>query len=206
MKTVIVDYGMGNLHSVQKALLYLGEQSVLSGDGDEIKSADRILLPGVGAFMDAMAELKRLRLVEPIQNAAKAGKPLLGICLGMQLLFEYSEEGGRSEGIGLFPGGITLMEAPGQKIPHMGWNTVQNRNSVFFAGLPNEFSVYFVHSYCYLPTEEAFTAGVTEYGKAFTCAVQQNNVFATQFHPEKSGDNGLKMLRNFLDYKGVASC
>ncbi len=206
MNTVIVDYGMGNLHSVQKALAFLGEGSTLSRDGDEIIHADRIILPGVGAFADAMAELKRLELVKPIQQAASAGVPLLGICLGMQLLFEYSEEGGYHDGIGLFPGGITLMKAPGLKVPHMGWNTVLNRDGVLFANLPNEFSVYFVHSYCYQPTDKPFVAGVTEYGKPFACAVHQNNVFATQFHPEKSGDVGMQILRNFLSCKGVASC
>ena len=204
--TVVVDYGMGNLHSVQKALAYLGEQSILSRDADEIQKADRLILPGVGAFRDAMAELEKLSLVEPIQKAVRTGTPLLGICLGMQLFFEYSEEGGKTSGIGLFPGGITRMEADGLKVPHMGWNTVQNRDDVLFANLPAAFSVYFVHSYCFQPVNRDFTAGVTVYGQPFSCAMHQNNVFATQFHPEKSGENGLQILRNFLSYKGEKTC
>lgn len=200
--TVIIDYGMGNLHSVQKALAHLGEPSVLSRDANEILQADRLILPGVGAFFDAMAELNRLSLVKPIQRAANAGVPLLGICLGMQLLFAYSEEGKRTDGIKLLPGGITLMQAQGNKVPHMGWNTVQNKDDVLFAKLPAEFSVYFVHSFCFQPVDKPFTAGITPYGEPFSCAVHDKNVFATQFHPEKSGDNGLMILRNFLAYEG----
>jgi glutamine amidotransferase len=203
---VVVDYGMGNLHSVHKALLHLGCENEFSQDPDEIRNAERIILPGVGAFLDAMAELNRLNLVGPIREAVQKGVPLIGICLGMQLLFEYSTEGGRVEGLGLLPGGITLMQADGLKVPHMGWNTVQNRDSVLFANLPAEFSVYFVHSYCFQPVDKPFVAGVTVYGQPFACAAHWNNVFAAQFHPEKSGDNGLQILRNFLAYEGGAAC
>jgi glutamine amidotransferase len=206
VKTLIVDYGMGNLHSVQKALGYLGEKSELCGDADKIARAGRIILPGVGAFNDAMAELTRLALMEPLLAAAARGVPILGICLGMQLLFGGSEEGGAPKGLGILPGRITRLNADGLKIPHMGWNAVENRDPVFFAGLPQRFWVYFVHSFCFADIGAPFCAGVAGYGAPFAAAVRRDNVFGAQFHPEKSGDAGLLMLRNFLNFGGGSSC
>lgn len=197
-RVVIIDYGMGNLHSVQKAVAALGAQPVLSQCAQEIADAPRLILPGVGAFGDAMAELNRLQLVETIQCAAQRGTPLLGICLGMQLLFAGSEEGGWHDGLGLLPGAITRMHAPGCKVPHMGWNDVENRDEVLFDKLPAQFSVYFVHSFCAQETDTPFVSGVTAYGEPFACAVRHKNVCGTQFHPEKSGANGLQILHNFL--------
>ena len=148
-EVVVIDYGMGNLHSVQKALSFLDAQPKLSQDAEEIRTAQKLILPGVGAFGDAMAELSRRGLVQAIQAAVGKGTPLMGICLGMQLLFESSTEGGWQQGLGLIPGKITKF-AIREKVPHMGWNSVENRDEEMFAGLPKEFSVYFVHSYCCL--------------------------------------------------------
>lgn len=203
MQTIyIVDYGMGNLHSVQKAFAFLGAQPVLTQDAAQIEQAERLVLPGVGAFADAMEELERLRLTAAIRTAAEKGTPLLGICLGMQLLFESSAEGGGCPGLGLLEGRIEKLPDKGLKIPHMGWNTVVNQDAVFFASLPEAFSVYFVHSFAALDTGKRYVAGVTEYGVPFACAVRQGNVFGAQFHPEKSGENGMQILRNFLAYQG----
>lgn len=204
-KVIVIDYGMGNLHSVQKALSYLGAQPVLSQNAAEIANAERLILPGVGAFGDAMAELKRLGLADAVCKAVKKGTPLLGICLGMQLLFERSDEGGAQRGLGLIPGAVTKFEIK-EKVPHMGWNSVQNRDDVLFKGLPAEFSVYFVHSYCAQETRSPYAAGITEYGVPFVCAVHRGNVFGCQFHPEKSGENGMQILRNFLAVQGGAPC
>ena len=197
----IVDYGMGNLHSVQKAFAFLGAQPVLTQDAAQIEQAERLVLPGVGAFADAMAELERLRLTDAVRKAADKGTPLLGICLGMQLLFESSAEGGGCPGLGLLEGRIEKLPDKGLKIPHMGWNTVVNQDEVFFAALPEAFSVYFVHSFAALDTGKPYVAGVTEYGVPFACAVRQGNVFGAQFHPENSGEIGMQILRNFLAYQ-----
>ena len=199
---VIVDYGMGNLHSVQKAFAFLGAQPVLTQDPAQIAQAERLVLPGVGAFGDAMAELERLDLVAPLCTAARRGTPSMGICLGMQLLFENSTEGGSYKGLGLLQGSIEKLPDKGLKIPHMGWNTVENRDPIFFKDLPAAFSVYFVHSFAALDTCQSHVAGVTEYGVPFACAVREKNVFGAQFHPEKSGENGMQILRNFLSYQG----
>lgn len=204
-EVVVIDYGMGNLHSVQKALSFLGAQPTLSQDAADIRTAKKLILPGVGAFGDAMAELSKRGLAEAIQAAVKKGTPLMGICLGMQLLFESSTEGGRQKGLGLIPGEITKF-AIEEKVPHMGWNSVENRDEEMFTGLPKEFSVYFVHSYCALRTENPYVSGVTEYGIPFVSAVHQDNIYGCQFHPEKSGDNGMQILRNFLMLKGVGAC
>ena len=205
MQTIhIVDYGMGNLHSVQKAFAFLGAQPVLTQDTEQIEQAERLVLPGVGAFADAMEELERLRLTDAIRTAADKGTPLLGICLGMQLLFESSAEGGGCPGLGLLEGRIEKLPDKGLKIPHMGWNTVVNKDAAFFGALPEAFSVYFVHSFAALDAGKPYVAGVTEYGVPFACAVRQGNVFGAQFHPEKSGENGMQILRNFLAYQGEA--
>lgn len=152
-----------------------------------------------------MAELSRRGLVQAIQEAVEKGTPLMGICLGMQLLFESSTEGGWQQGLGLIPGEITKF-AIREKVPHMGWNSVENRDEEMFAGLPKEFSVYFVHSYCAQQIEKPYVSGITEYEIPFACAVHQDNIYGCQFHPEKSGDNGMQILRNFLALKGAEQC
>ncbi len=202
---VVVDYGMGNLHSVQKALSYLGAQPRLSQDAEEIQRAQKLILPGVGAFGDAMAELSERGLVQAIHTAVSKGTPLMGICLGMQLLFASSTEGGYQQGLGLIPGEITKLNIQ-KKVPHMGWNSVKNQDKKMFAGLPEEFDVYFVHSYCALQIEKPYVSGITEYEVPFACAVHQDNVYGCQFHPEKSGENGMQILRNFLALKGAGQC
>lgn len=204
-EVVVIDYGMGNLHSVQKALSFLDAQPKLSQDAEEIRTAQKLILPGVGAFGDAMAELSRRGLVQAIQVAVGKGTPLMGICLGMQLLFESSTEGGWQQGLGLIPGKITKF-AIREKVPHMGWNSVENRDEEMFAGLPKEFSVYFVHSYCAQQIERPYVSGITEYEIPFACAVHQDNIYGCQFHPEKSGDNGMQILRNFLALRGAEQC
>lgn len=193
----IIDYGMGNLHSVQNALEHLGLSSKISSSPEDLQAADRLILPGVGAFPDAMAALGRTGLDEEILRQCRAKKPLLGICLGMQLLFEQSSEGGLHEGLGLMPGEITRFEIR-EKVPHMGWNSVKNKDEAMFAGLPDEFSVYFVHSYCAQDVAMPYASGITQYGVPFVCAVHRENVYGCQFHPEKSGENGMQILRNFL--------
>ena len=202
----IVDYGMGNLRSVQKAFEYLGYEAVILDDPAQMDQADHLVLPGVGAFRDAMARLKEKGFDQAVKAYAASGKPLLGICLGMQLMFEKSYEDGEFEGLGLFPGAITRIEAqPGLKIPHMGWNTLQTRVCPLFAEEETP-CVYFVHSYQAAEISEEWTAAVCDYGKPFSAAVCRGNVMATQFHPEKSGDAGLAMLRRFAEYQGVTAC
>ena len=192
----ILDYGMGNLRSVQKALQYLGADARIVSDPAEADGASRLVLPGVGAFRDAAERLRASGLDEALLRAARADKPVLGICLGMQLMFAQSEENGVYEGLGLFPGKITRLEAPGMKIPHMGWNTIQTRACPLWeAG--EEKCVYFVHSYCAAEVSEDWTAAVCEYGMPFSAAVCHGSVMATQFHPEKRGAAGLEMLRRF---------
>ncbi len=204
-EVVIIDYGMGNLHSVQKAISFLGAQPILSQDAEQIASAQKLILPGVGAFGDAMDELHKRDLVQAIKAAVQKGTPLMGICLGMQLLFESSTEGGKQEGFGFIPGEITKFNIQ-QKVPHMGWNSVENRDKQMFAGLPKEFSVYFVHSFCAQDIHMPYASGITEYEIPFVCAVHRKNIYGCQFHPEKSGENGMQILRNFLAVEGEKSC
>ena len=202
----IVDYGMGNLRSVQKAFEYLGFEAQITGDPAAVARAERVVLPGVGAFCDAMAQLRAAGMDRAVLDAARAGKPLLGICLGMQMMFEWSEENGHYEGLGLFSGGITRLAAPGLKVPHMGWNTLHTRACPLFdAG--EDPCVYFVHSYCAAQVNDD-TAATCDYGQTFTAAVCRGNVMATQFHPEKSGEAGLRMLRRFALWQGekATSC
>ena len=201
----IVDYGMGNLRSVQKALERLGLQAALTQDPVDILSADRLILPGVGAFGAAMANLERLRLVEAIRDFARSGKPFLGICLGMQLLLSESEEQGLHRGLDLIPGRVVRFPgprdaaptAPALKVPHMGWNSLRKVSDCpLLTQVPDGASVYFVHSYYPIPPREV-VAATTDYGISFCSVIWKDNIFATQFHPEKSSRVGLQILENF---------
>ena len=202
---IIVDYGMGNLHSVKKAVAAVGGAPIVTGDPSDIRRAGKLILPGVGAFGDCMLNLERTQLVSPLQDYLKSGQPFLGICLGMQMLFQHSEENGFYDGLGLFPGTITKFHDAGLKIPHMGWNTLDTRPCVLFDGGQSPF-VYFVHSYCMADVSPEWTTATCTYGQTFTAAIQRGNVMATQFHPEKSGEVGLNMLRRFAQWKGDKSC
>lgn len=200
----IIDYGAGNLRSVEKALRYLGCEPLVTGDPAVLLSAQAAILPGVGAFGDAMAALRSRRLEGPIGEFVAAGKPFLGICLGLQILFESSEEAPGITGLGLLPGRIVrIPAAPGLKIPHMGWNSLElKRRDGLFSGISENPYVYFVHSYYLQAEEEAQVTAVTEYGALIHAAVQKDNLFACQFHPEKSGRVGLEMLSNFAVLAG----
>lgn len=196
----IIDYGAGNLSSVKKALDYLGAESEITQDRDKILSASHVILPGVGSFGDAMNSMQERGLVETVKEAALSGKPFLGICLGLQLLFEESDESPDVKGLGLLKGRIvTIPKDNGLKVPHMGWNSVElkQRNGIF-DGIDDESYFYFVHSYYLKDADVDVVAGVTHYGVEIQCAVQKGNLSATQFHPEKSSKAGLKLLENFL--------
>jgi glutamine amidotransferase len=195
----IVDYGMGNLRSVQKAFEKLGVAAEIVTTPDLISSAEKLVLPGVGAFRDAIHELNRLQLVEPIREHLRKDKPFLGICLGLQLLFDISYEDGEWNGLGALSGDVVRFPSmEGLKVPHMGWNTMAKVQSIrLFHDLPPDASYYFVHSYYVRPKDESIIAARTNYGIDFTSAVARGNLFATQFHPEKSQKVGLKMLENF---------
>ena len=194
----IIDYDAGNLKSVEKALQYLGEDVKITSDADEILGADKIILPGVGAFGDAMEKLNTRGLSEVIREAVRRKIPLLGICLGLQLLFEASEESPGVDGLSVLKGKIVrIPDKEGFKVPHIGWNSLKiNPESKLFAGIPEDSYVYFVHSY-YLAAEEPIVAATTDYVVDIHAAVEKEHVFACQFHPEKSGDIGLKLLKNF---------
>jgi len=196
---VIVDYGMANLRSVQKAFEKVGHAAVVSADPTRIGSAGKVVLPGVGAFRDAIARLHESGLAEPIIDHVRAGKPFLGICLGLQLLFTTSHEDGTYAGLGLLPGEVVRFpEMPGLKVPHMGWNQLAIRQRApILADLPDGAAVYFVHSYYAVPADPALTAATADYPTPFAAAVWHENIQATQFHPEKSQKVGLHMLRNF---------
>lgn len=196
---VVVDYGMGNLRSVQKGFEKVGSPAIISRDPEEIKRADRLVLPGVGAFPECMRNLSRLGLVPPILEFIQSGRPFLGICLGLQLLFDESEEFGLHEGFKVVPGRVKAFDRNmGLKIPHMGWNQVYYRKETpIFRGIENGSFFYFVHSYYVDPESESDIAAETDYGIKFTCAIARGNTFAVQFHPEKSQENGLKILTNF---------
>ena len=186
----IIDYGAGNLHSVKNALDFLGADNIVTGNKEEILSADKVILPGVGAFGDAMKCLEERGLVETVKAVAENGKPFLGICLGLHLLFEESEESPNVKGLGIFKGKIVKIPDNGNlKIPHMGWNNIRiTKDSKILKNIGNEPYVYFVHSYYVEAEDESIVSAYTEYGQRLDIAVEQGNVFATQFHPEKSGD------------------
>lgn len=195
----IVDYGAGNLQSVEKAFQYIGAPVKLVSSGVEITSAEALVLPGVGAFRDAMHSLEAGGMVQPLRDYLASGRPFLGICLGLQLLFEESEEFGQVKGLGAFKGKICRIPAEnGLKVPHMGWNSLElKRADGIFKGLQENPYVYFVHSYYLKAEDRQLVSAQTEYGVQIDAAIQCGNVFATQFHPEKSGNVGLQMLRNF---------
>ncbi|MGI6092560.1 MAG: imidazole glycerol phosphate synthase subunit HisH [Veillonellaceae bacterium] len=198
----IIDYGMGNLYSVHKAFTMLGAETVITSDASVIENAEKVILPGVGAFGDCMKNLVDYKLVEVIRHIIKRGTPFLGICLGLQLLFESSEEDPEVEGLKIFPGVVRKIEAPGFKIPHMGWNSLKfQANSRLFAGMPANSYVYFVHSYHAVPKAPGIITAVANYGGTVTAAVGYGNVQAVQFHPEKSSSVGLKILANFKELK-----
>jgi len=194
----IIDYGMGNLRSVQKAFERVGAQAVVINNPEALQDADALVLPGVGAFGDAMTNLRAAGLVGPILSAVGEGKPLLGICLGMQLLFEESEEMGCHQGLSLLPGRVRRF-AEGLKVPHIGWNQIHIRRPCpLLTGVRDGSFAYFVHSYYADPAEEEIVVAVTDYGPGFASVVAQGRVFGIQFHPEKSQDVGLRILRNFV--------
>jgi glutamine amidotransferase len=195
----IVDYGMGNLRSVQKAFEKLGAEAVICARPTELAGAEKLILPGVGAFRDAIHELRRMELDKPVRDHIAAGRPFLGICLGLQMLFDVSYEDGQWEGLGVLPGKVVRFEdQPDLKIPHMGWNTLDIvRPHRLFEGIANGSSVYFVHSYYVVPSDESVVAARSEHGGPFVAAVARENLFATQFHPEKSQTVGLRLLQNF---------
>lgn len=200
MKVAIVDYGMGNLHSVGKAVERLGHQVIVAASQAEIEAADGVILPGVGAFGDAMKQLSQTGLDKVLQDVAKRGQPLLGICLGMQLLFDESVEHGNYQGLGILPGKVVRFVEGELKIPHMGWNKLQFKaeNDALLAGLEEGY-VYFVHSYHVLPTDRADLLAVTDYGHEVTAIVGCGNVYGMQFHPEKSSELGMALLESFLN-------
>ena len=200
MKITIIDYGMGNLHSAAKALEKVGAQVAVTRDPELVRQADKVILPGVGAFGDCMKNLNERGLAPVIHEVIAAGKPFLGICVGLQMLFEGSEEDPGVAGLGIFKGMVRKIAAPGLKIPHMGWNNLEYRtSSSLFQGLPPAAYVYFVHSYHAVPTDESCITAVTDYGGQVTAAVGRGLVQAVQFHPEKSSAVGLKILANFKE-------
>jgi glutamine amidotransferase len=197
--TVIIDYGMGNLRSVEKTLESMGFAASISSDPAALRSSDRLILPGVGAFGDAMSNLRKAGLDRVIREAVGAGTPLLGLCLGLQLLFDEGEEFGRHEGLGLIPGRVLRLQEPRLRVPHVGWNQIEGlRSDPLLCGLPEGTYFYFVHSY-YVELECPEDAlAWTEYGRRFCSIARRGNVWGAQFHPEKSQDAGKRLLRNFL--------
>ena len=197
----IVDYGMGNLRSVQKAFEKVCHAATITGDPNQVGAATKIVLPGVGAFRDAIAKLRASGADQPIREHIQAGRPFLGICLGLQLLFTKSYEDGEYEGLGIFPGEVVRFDVPPEyKVPHMGWNTLRIRQPApILNGLPQPLWAYFVHSYYVVPRDASLIAAEADYPTPFTAAIWHDNVFATQFHPEKSQRVGLALLRAFAE-------
>ena len=206
---VVIDYGMGNLRSVSKALEHVagGKEVIVTADPAVVAAAERVVFPGQGAMPDCMRELEA-RGLRPAVLAAAKDKPFLGICIGLQMLFEHSEEGDVA-GLGVFAGDVQrfpeakMFAADGQrlKVPHMGWNRVQQKSHALWADIADQSRFYFVHSYCVQPADDSVVAGTTEYGIPFTCAVERDNIFAVQFHPEKSAQDGLQLLKNFVAWQ-----
>ncbi len=197
----IIDYDMGNLRSVQKGFERVGHQALVTSNPADVLAADKVVLPGVGAFADAIAALRERRLAEPVSESIATGKPFLGICLGLQLLFETSYENGEHRGLGILPGNIVRFDLPQDyKVPHMGWNQLSfSRPSPLFNGVGEGEHFYFVHSYYVEPTDRQIVAAEADYGGRFCASVWKENLYACQFHPEKSQHAGLQVLRNFAD-------
>ena len=200
VRIAIIDYGMGNRRSVQKALERAGADAPITGDHDALRAADGLVLPGVGAFAQAMANLRSLGLDTVIRERARAGTPLLGVCLGMQLLFEHSQEHGPTAGLGLLPGSVTPLRTGGLRVPHIGWNLVRfARADPLLDGLPaGGVPFYHVHSLAVRPATDELVLGSTEYGERFATIVARENIRGVQFHPEKSSGDGLRLLGNFV--------
>jgi len=199
-KVVIVDYGMGNLRNVQKAFERIGTEAGITRSKKEIRSASALVLPGVGAFKDCMENLEKYGLIDPLLRSIEKGTPYLGICLGLQILFSESEEFGSHRGLDLIKGRVVRFQPDSEhKVPHMGWNTIEfQKECPFFGGIQDSSFFYFVHSYYVVPEEKACISTLTRYGDPFASSVLKGNIFATQFHPEKSQENGLKILENFV--------
>ena len=201
---VVIDYGAGNLRSVGKALVSLGYEPTVTSDPRDVERASAVVLPGVGAAGQIMGSLRRLGMDEAVTDYIASGRPFLGVCMGMQVLFDWSEEDGGQECLGVLRGSVRRLGV-GVKVPHMGWNAVEQRiPHPIWAGVPDESYFYFVHSYVAAPQDEALQAGSTEYAGAFTSAVARDNVFGTQFHPEKSGRFGLRVYRNFVEWSSTS--
>ena len=198
---VLVDYGMGNLRSVQKAFQYYGADLKTSSLKKDVEKAGKIVLPGVGAFTHAMKELRRRGLVDLLKEKIRDGTPYLGLCLGLQLLFTESEEGRKVKGFGIIEGRVRRFRGT-LKVPHMGWNTLKlaKKNCPVLKGVQDQDYFYFVHSYYGVPRDTSWVAATTKYGVSFCSAVWKENIFATQFHPEKSQSSGLRIIKNFIDY------
>ena len=196
---VLIDYGVGNLYSVAKAVASVGGDVKISSSADDLKHAEKIILPGVGAFGDCMKNLSATGLIPTIVQQISGGKKILGICVGLQILFAGSEESPCVDGLKIFDGHVRKIRADGLKIPHMGWNSVTFGDSKLFAGLSGNPYFYFVHSYHAATDDKKIIAATTTYGETVTAAVERENIFATQFHPEKSGDVGLRVLKNFVE-------
>lgn len=197
----VIDYGVGNLFSVEKALLQFSDDVKVTNKESEIMAADKLVLPGVGDFGECMKNLEATGLIPAIMEKVKSGTPMLGICIGLQILFEGSEESPGAKGLGLFNGMVRKIVAPDLKVPHMGWNSIDYKQAKhkLFDGLGEHPYFYFVHSYHAVPEDSTIITATTEYGSELTAAVAKDNVMATQFHPEKSGDVGLKILENFIN-------
>ena len=197
-KISIVDYGSGNLRSVANAIAKLGYRSTITGNPDEVLGADAVILPGVGAAADTVRSLEATGMSQVIRRLIAEERPLFAVCMGMQVMLEASEEGGRHKCLGVIPGTVRKLRTE-DKIPHMGWNQVKQRVAhPIFAAIPDEASFYFVHSYYADPKDASVVAGTTDYGVSFCSVIIQGNLIATQFHPEKSGEHGLRMYANFL--------
>ncbi|MDJ0756075.1 MAG: imidazole glycerol phosphate synthase subunit HisH [Ardenticatenaceae bacterium] len=204
-KITMIDYGASNIRSALKAFEHLGADIELTNRPEAVANATKLVLPGVGAFGSGMAALHRLNLVAPIQDAVARGIPLLGICVGMQFLFDSSDEMGHYEGLGVIPGHVTRFVPNGLKIPHMGWNQIHHaaEDHWLLNRVPSDSYVYFVHSYHCIPDQPHSTISSTEYGIRFSAVVAHQNVFGIQFHPEKSQKHGLQMLQNYIDYRSA---